>query len=171
MPRPIASPVALLALVAMILLPAPCRAEDRVVLSYPYVPGPATHRVKSVDPGTREVVIDRGDGEGFFMMTSEGPAILALSSTGEGAPDTAVRLEITEVLDDGTVRGTFGPGAAGIVVKGPASLGRPFDGDVAKSFRSNVVPRPAATKAIRALPDVIRGAKPAAAPGKKSGKK
>ena len=151
MHRPIAVPVAFFVLVAAILLGVPCRAEDRVVVSYPYVPGPASHRITSVDPATREVVIDRGDGDGFFW-TSEGPAILALSSTGEGAPDTAVRLEITEILDDGTVRGTFGPGAAGIVVKGPASLGRPFDGDVAKSFRSNWAPRPAATKARSSAP-------------------
>lgn len=155
-----------LALASLPLLsPAVGLGEERVTMSCPYVPGQPTHRVVSVDPATREVVVAANDGAGMFVMpASEGPSILAVSSTGSGAPDTAVRLEITEILDDGTLRGTFGPGAVGAVVKGAASLGRPFDGDVAKSFRSNEVPRPAATKAIRSLPDVVRSAKPAAAP-------
>lgn len=145
------------------LAPASSRADEPVVMSYPYFPGPATHRVVKVDAATREVIVAPADGPGFFM-TSEGPAILAVSSRTGASPDTAVRLEIEEVLDDGSVRGTFGPGAAGVVAEGPAFLGRPFAGNVAEMTQPNAGPKPAATKAVRALPDVVRGAKPAEPP-------
>lgn len=134
------------------------RAEEKVVMSFPRFGPEATHRVVSVDAAKREARIENVE-DRFFFQTSEGGALLVVPGREGGEPDTAVRVEITEVVDDGSVRATFGPGAVQVVREGPALLGRPFAGDLGSG-----IPKPASTKALRGLPDVVRptGHEPAA---------
>lgn len=126
------------------------RAEDRVVMTLPRFGTEATHRVVSVDAATREARIANVE-DRFFFQSSEGQALLVVPGRDGGDPDTVVRVEVVEILDDGSVRATFGPGAAGVVRQGPALLGRPFSGDLAGG-----PPKAASTKALRGLPDVVR---------------
>jgi len=159
--------IAVLPCVTACFVPRVCHAGEEVLMSYLYFSDTPSHRIVSVDNATREVIVALADRpepfipDPFMMMTSEGPAILAVASLAGQSPDLAVRLEITEVLDDGSVRATFGPDAAGVVAEGPAFLGRPFSGNMAEIWPTGVEPKPVATKAIRALPDVVRSAKPA----------
>lgn len=150
-----------LVLVAPLAVHSVCRGEDRVLFSYPLFPGQPSHRVVSVDAAKREVVVAPEDRGGF---TTEGPGILVVASRAGGSPDTAVRIEVAEILDDGSLRATFGQGAVGLVAEGPVLVARPFAGDMTAA--SAEAPRMASTKALRALPDVVRSAAPApAAPG------
>ena len=126
-------------------------AEERVVMSLPRFGDAPTHRVVGVDAARREVRITHGEGPAAgFMLPSEGQAILVVASRRGGPVDTAVRVSIGEILDDGTIVASFGPGAAGVVAEGPAILVRPFAGDVREGPA-----KPAATRAIQDLPDVI----------------
>lgn len=137
-------------LVAAVVVGGSLRAEERVVMSFPRFGTEATHRVVSVDAAKREARIENVE-ERFFFHSSEGVALLVVPGREGGEPDTAVRVEITEVVDDGSVRATFGPGAAKVVREGPALLGRPFAGDLGGG-----IPKAASTKALRGLPDVVR---------------
>ncbi|MFM7075521.1 MAG: DUF1559 domain-containing protein, partial [Planctomycetaceae bacterium] len=151
---------AALMLVAPLAAHSVCRGEDRVLFTYPIFPGQPSHRVVSVDAAKREVVVAPED-RGGFMMPTEGPGILVVASRAGGSPDTAVRIEVAEILDDGSLRATFGQGAVGLVAEGPVLVARPFAGDMTEA--STEAPRMASTKALRALPDVVRAAAPAPA--------
>lgn len=139
------------------LVSAPLRAEERVLMSFPRLGNEATHRVLSVDAAKREARISAVEGPFLFAMVSEGPSLLVVPTRDGAEPDTAVRVEVTEILEDGSLRATFGPGAAEVVRKGPAYLGRPFAGDL-----DGGPPKSAATKAVRGLPDVVRPMPPEA---------
>lgn len=145
---------ALVALAATLATPGACRAEERVLFSYPVFPGQPSYRVVNVDAAKREVVVAPEE-RGGFMAPTEGPGILVVASQSGGRPDTAVRIEVTEILDDGSLRATFGQGAASVVAKGPALVARPFAGDVSAPGGE---PKTASTKSLRALPDVVRTA-------------
>ncbi len=140
----------LLVLGGLVLASATAHAEEKVLMSFPRFGIEATHRVVSVDAAAREARIAATD-ERFFFMVSEGPSLLVVPSAEGEDPDTAVRVEVTEIMEDGSLRATFGPGAVQVVRKGPAYLGRPFAGDLAGG-----PPKAAATKAVRGLPDVVR---------------
>ena len=150
--------------VALFAAPGACHGDERVMFSFPVFAGQPRHRVVSVDPAKRETIIETDDqgASSSPMVPAEGPAILVVASRRGAAPDAAVRVEITEVLEDGSLRATFGPGAAGIVAEGTALVFRPLAGDVTAGDQK----RPS-TKSLRALPDVVRAANPApAAAGK-----
>jgi len=126
-------------------------AEERVVMSLPRLGDATTHRIVGVDAARREVRLTRVDGPGAgFSIPSEGQAILVVRSRRGGPVDTAVRVSIGEILDDGTIVASFGPGAAEVVAEGPAILGRPLSGDIGRG-----PVKPATTVDMKALPDVI----------------
>lgn len=133
-----------------ILLPTVLCAEDRVVVSFPRFGVEPTHRVVSVDAAKHEVRIESND-ERFFSLVAEGPSLLVVPGRAGASPDTAVRVEVTEILDDGSARATFGAAATDVVRTGPAYFGRPFAGDLNAG-----PPRAAATKLVRGLPDIVR---------------
>ena len=92
-----------------------------------------SNRIVGVDAARREVRLTRVDGPGAgFSIPSEGQAILVVRSRRGGPVDTAVRVSIGEILDDGTIVASFGPGAAEVVAEGPAILGRPLSGDIGR---------------------------------------
>ena len=160
MRRLAAVPLAVVPLLGFLVAPDACRGEERVLFSYPLFDGQPSHRIVSVDAAKREVVVAPVD-RGGFMTPTEGPGILVVPSRAGGSPDTAVRIEVAEILDDGSLRATFGQGAVEIVAKGPALVARPFAGDLTAA--STEPPRTASTKALRALPDVVRPPAPAPA--------
>ena len=144
-------------LASLVVAASTAPAEEGVVMSLPRFGDAPTHRIVGVDAARREVRITRAEGPAAgFMLSSEGQAILVVRSRRGGPVDTAVRVSIGEILDDGTIVASFGPGAAGLVAEGPAILGRPFSGDIGRG-----PVKPAATRDMKALPDVI-GPKPAA---------
>lgn len=100
------------------------RAEDRVLMSIPRYGTEGSHRVVSVEAAKRTLRIEP-DERYRDLPASEGPAILVMGPRDGAPPDRAIRVEVTEVFDDGSVRATFGPGAVGTVTEGAAFLGRP----------------------------------------------
>jgi hypothetical protein len=138
------------------LTPFACRAEERVLMSCPLgTDARATHRIISVDGKKREARIE--ELLNVVPGATEGWALLIFATTEDVGPNVAVAVEVKEILDDGSMIAIFGHDAAALVKEGPATLFRPFSGDIV----AEESPRPVSTKAIRELPDVIRcGAKP-----------
>ena len=141
--------VALSACLLAAVVGGPVGAEEKVLLSLPKFGPEPSHRIESVDAAKRQARVATV-GETFFFQSSEGLALLIVPGA-DGALDSVVRVEVTEVLDDGSVLVSYGPGAAAAMRKGPALLGRPFGGDLTPVGP----PKPATTKALRSLPDFI----------------
>jgi hypothetical protein len=131
------------------LVASPLEAEERVLMSFPRFQE-ATHAIDQVDTQTRTATVSRREVP-FYVPAWEGPAVLLLSSTKLDLPDMLVRVEVTEVLDEGRLRISYGPEAAAVIRPGKASLARPFAGDF-----GGQLPTAAATKQIRGLPEVVR---------------
>ena len=138
--------------VAAALCVAPCRAEDRVLMSLPRLGPDSPYRIVEVDAAARKVRI-QSVVDNLFFGASEGLAILVVPGRAGAEPDTVVRVEVTEILPDASFWATFGPGAVGVVRKGPVLFGRPFGGAFDPAIGQP--PPVAGTKALRALPDMI----------------
>lgn len=152
--RRLAAAALVVALAAIIAPPGACRAEEHVLFTYPMFPAQPSYRIVNVDAAKREVLVTPED-RGGFMAPTEGPGILVVPSRAGNRPDTVVRIEVAEILDDGSLRATFGQGAASVIAKGPVLIARPFAGDITVP---GAEPKMASTKSLRALPDVVRTA-------------
>lgn len=159
--RPVRVSSFVAAIAASLLFGSRSPADERVLMSLPFFAPDATHRIVSVDPAKREARIEPG--QPFFFQSSEGLALLVVAAREGGPMDTAVRVEVTEILEDGSVLATFGPGAVSALRKGPALLGRPIRGEMGV----DAPPTAVTTRALRELPDVVR---PAAATGTADGR-
>jgi len=144
--------VTVAAVIAAALAPLSAGAEDRVLLSLPRFGPDSPYRIVEVDAAARRVRIQTVV-DNFIFGASEGLAILAVPAREGTAPDTVVRVEVTEILPDASFWATFGPGAVGVVREGSVLFGRPFSG--AFEPGNGQIPRGASTKALRALPDMI----------------
>ncbi len=135
-------------LLLSVALAGASRAEEHVVMSYPFSLEP-THRIVSVDKEKREARIERAEGA-MFSIPAEGHAVLVVPSKPGGQLDSLVRVNVEEILEGNVAVATFGPGAIPAVHEGPAILGRPFAGLIGERPADT-----ATTKAIRSLPDLL----------------
>jgi hypothetical protein len=147
-------------------------AGNEVVMSFPLLNASmgANYKITRVDQAKGEVILEQASPTFTgTQLPSEGYTLILVRTSPNSAPNIAVRAQVTEILADGAIRATVGPGARDQLKPGPVDLVRPVDGLLDLGDMNNPQgPRrfvPATTAALRGLPDILQTSKPGPKPG------